>query len=583
MVNYVYCVTSLDNIDIVSSYFQNYADKNVCNFEIISNKNLGTKHTVFLAARESSSSIKSNGSVFKGYAISHARREIIFSPSLEHDYTEYLEGCFFNAKLEENNIGESKILIRGDVFGQLPIIYTSLPGIFICSDSLLALTDFRKTIGFTNTINENLFLAKSAHFAFCDQLLNEGTIVDDIKYALPGSVINLNFLGSDITNTITHEGAERIFNNNGESYVESVQSAALSMVGLLSGCLEINGTYLRHDLSGGQDSRLALAASLGYRSNRDKIVLQSAMGMADDLRIANQIAGHVNIPLNVNPVSPITEYIKVPYAALWFASSAGVYDPLYALNRRQANINFFLVGGHGAEVYKGNYGWYSVNSIAKWTGKSTATAVSQEAQKGLEQFGIDPDCPSGSEWHYIAFRNALHSGRFTNATVYGLRPILNRTLAGLAHKVFATHGRPESKTHSIISDLLIHINPHLALLPFDDPIKNLSADYIASRIKDLGLLTETAPYTVIGAPNAASSGPLDRLLDLAKSKNFGDSFTRESIIKNTQKSYDLAPSGLKQIVEEMSKFVDVELEEPVIGNTKASRAAGKLMSIHLID
>lgn len=538
---------------------------------------------VYLATNGNPACMSADGSAFKGYAILHDRRQITFGPPPDSLRDRPVEGCYLNVTIRQEADGPV-VGISNDLFGQLLILYTEMDGIFACSDSLLALTDLRRTFGYANLPDADLFLAKSSYMAFSDQLIDSRTSIVGIRYALPGSRIEVLQRGKQVKALISHPGAMHLFPTTGTSHAEAIQIAAANMAGMLGGIDAMPGHTLRLDLTGGQDSRTVLAAALAAGIDDNNVVLQCSTKAADDHAIAEKIASVVTLPFNPPRSGGRT---RVAQMALWFAASAGVYDPLYSLFVRSTNMDFLTAGGHGAEVYKGNYNWRSIDKLVRNSTDlpdSVRQPLRSGACSGLEAFGIDPQAPDASEWHYLAFRSAIHSGRFTNSSLFGLRPLLQQSIVGHAHDVFLSRRRAAGPNrHSVISDLLIHLNPALAGMPFLDERKNLTSDEIVERSCVLGRIGAVSPYTVIGAPDAASTGPLAYLLKLAETRGFGGDFAFGKIADLVAQAYDKAPASLHPHIDRMRTNTAAGFVDPMAGNSEAARAAGKILALHLAD
>lgn len=576
MSNYVYLIAAPHLQTALSPFLSTFSADETCTFP------LGRGYTLTFLGRGPRPSIRPDGSVFLGYAINHARREIWFDPQPDQLGADDLEGCFFSASLTQR--APCGISLRGDVFGQLPILYTAGNDFFACSDSLLGLTEVRRALGLPNSLNEPLFMARASVWVVGDQLLNTQTFVNDITYNLPGGRLDVSWRDERIVCSASHGGAPAIFSARGAGYEEALREAAASMTGLLAGLLSVEVPAIRFDLSGGQDSRLVLAAALAGKENLDRIHIQSSQTAVEDMEIAKQIADATGLVLNAPPRDGEKPSVRIPLAPLWYAASGGIYDALYAANSRIGDEAFFLAGGHGAESLKGNYNWRSVNAMARDAAPVVQPFLRAALRSGLEALSIDPDAPGGGEWHYLGYRNALHGSRLTNATIYALRPLLDRLLVGAAHQRFGAQGKPATPAESMIADLLIHISPDLAALPFDQEKKALDARRISDRLAVLGRLGPVEPYKVIGKPSPTMGGPLSGLLHRARATGFRESaFTQDTVTALINQAREHAPAELRAYIGEMADACIAQMQTPLVSNTRPARAAGKLMSLMMVS
>ena len=132
---------------------------------------------------------------------------------------------------------------------------------------LLGLTEVRRALGLPNSLNEPLFMARTSVWVVGDQLLNTQTFINDITYNLPGGRLDVSWRDERIVCSASHSGAPAIFSARGAGYEEALRDAAASMTGLLAGLLSVEVPAIRFDLSGGQDSRLVLAAALAGKAD----------------------------------------------------------------------------------------------------------------------------------------------------------------------------------------------------------------------------------------------------------------------------------------------------------------------------
>src|SRR5699024_1310341 len=122
-----------------------------------------------------------------------------------------------------------------------------------------------------------------------------------------------------------------------------------------------------------------------------------------------------------------------------------------------------------------------------------------QAGRSIQKIGIPANHEGGSEWHYIAFRNALHGGRATLSSDYVARRAAQIPLIGLSRSPLNDLPAPRKAAPSVVLDSLIVLNPDMALSPFDDPRKNVSSEYVNQRLARLGgpLAAEgITPYSI---------------------------------------------------------------------------------------
>lgn len=506
---------------------------------------------------------------FKGYYIDHGKEKVGFSQFRDMNKS-YLEGCFINI---EQHLDKGVVILNNDVFGLMPLLYSFEKDAVIVSDSLYFIKKLRDGLGYKSTLDDHNFIARTYINAITSHSMSSSTIFNEIKYALPGSVLDIN-IKAEMLVKVSHEGARNIFRLQDLSYEEIIKKAAHQLCGSLGGIVNSGILPCNFDLTGGLDSRLVLAAVTPFFGT-DKLTVGSSTKHQDDFTIAKKICDSFNITLNEKYNS---ENIKIHPGAMWLASNAGFTDTLYASNFQRKDGFRFNIGGHGAEIYKGNYGWRKVSDIGKnYENKEIYNYLQRELEQGLLEFGIDPDDEIGSEWHYLAFRNAIHGSRGTQVSNFYLRPLMMKFMV---HNI-----KIEKKTNKYkanpISDMLTFINPELAKMDFDDKRKNITQDNIEQIYKSMGKYDFDLPfYKVESCVNVSSNGYMLEVLEMAvedgfKDKidydNFGFYINNKNIPKNNLTKY---------IIRYLFDYI---YSDKKIKKSQRDMAISKLLSLSLID
>jgi hypothetical protein len=498
-----------------------------------------------------------------------------------------MEGCYVRAQPSG-----TEVRIGTDAFAQLTMLYFSIPGLVAVSDSLLALISLRKHLGVPCRIDEEVVVARSWLNAMAAQQLSPKTAIRDVYYAPPGTSLSAHHSGTLSVSTIR---AREFFSQKPGSYVEEIRSAASRSAALISTFLAINDAYFDLNLSGGQDSRACLAAVLRAGAMR-RIRVVSNLGRPEDLAVAMTLGKTFGFDLNPPPGAKGVESINSHPMERWFLSNAGIYDPLHGGTPKSAML--FTIGGQGAEMCKGNYGWRTIAAIAKGIDGNgqrrtlsfarraldVAEAFRREAESGLEAIGIEKDDPIGSEWHYLGYRNAIHSGRSTMVSLIDVRPFLQRSLIGLSRSDVNEFRTPKKGDPSIVTDLMIILCPELATIPFDKGDKNMTSHFVADRARYLGEVRQFEPYTVVGSPEATRAGLPDDFRDLVRFSNeTRGGFKGSRVSKLAEMGWDAVPRALREVFLPKWELVRDGLEDPVTASTPVAMSAGKLMTFCLAD
>lgn len=483
--------------------------------------------TLTYVARQASDNLVGDSNViFQGYEVVHADRAIRFGAG---GYREALnarrgsldallrfkgEGCFvrisWNAK---------ELLVERDLFGVCPALYTAAEDLVAVSDSPFALAKLRSDLGLSRTLDWRSAVARSWTNSMGGQLLSSRTIVREIRY-MPFNV-TLRVALTELIASELPDSVHSAFPQRAGSYREQLAEAAVQLASVIATLASAAPAGIRMSLSGGLDSRVCLAAGLLSPGMREQMEFSSANrteAQKRDYAVVRALAEKRRFKLghrgNVDP-RPSDRPRGLP---LWLVANVGMYDYVVLPGKWEAHDVPVAIGGHGAEVYKGNYGWRRIRSIAGLIpDKLVANAFFDEAADALVSLGVDALDPHGSEWHYLAYRNAIHGGRFVQSSMLGARPLMMAQMVSLSRSPDNPFPAPKKYEPSIVSDLLICMDKTLAEMPFDDSKKGMSAEYVRTRAAELTPVTaaDIVPYAVVGTAADAQKGPSDLVVGLA--------------------------------------------------------------------
>lgn len=514
--------------------------------------------------------------IFKGYAIDHENSEIIFSgagesPSIFHPK----EGCYLRGQLVGGNF-----FLGSDLFSQLAVNYFCESGVAAFSDSLFLLAELRRKLGLKNILDQDVALSRAWLNGIASQQVSENSMIQNVLYKPIGSKLRVFGNEGGARLKVEREMLPEIFLKDIDDYRSTLAEGAERISSLIATYGELANAGCNVNISGGLDSRVCFAAALRSNGYND-FTFTSNKKSLDDYEVAEEICKKHSVHIGHSRKMDRIVQERLP---TWFAFSAGLYDPLHAPGFRLRNVNF-EIGGHGAEAIKGNYGWRSISSIEpKGFNNEVKEAFQNQAKQGLLPLGVSPESNFASEWHYLAYRNSIHSGRSTMTSLVSSRPILQSNLVGLSFSGVNEYSTPKKNDPSIISDLLIYLNEDLAKARFDKQEKNLSEGYVRDRRKYLGAATgEAYPYKIVGSPDTVSSGPLELVLKLALQHGFKSGLFSDKIKKLSRNGYDKIPSPIRNHFDHHLELVENHLADPVSSSSKESLAAGKLMAFLILD
>lgn len=531
---------------------------------------------------------------FKGYAIDHKSKQIIFGaqgkkehlkkPDLLNKNIYNLEGCYLSCSWEEN-----KIIFSNDAFAICSMFYFSEKDIVAVSDSFYVLSKLRKYLGLANTPNEEVLLARAWGNTMSGQLLSDETQIEQIKYAPLTTIIKIEDKNNLLITKSELSESNKILHTSIDEYENEIRNSMKRITSVIHSLSQLSVNSIRVALSGGFDSRIVLAAALNSPAARELAIFNCTNNSAQtnvDYAVVKELSETFNFPLGLREPN-ILRTVKdktINPVKLWAISNAGSYDFLYTANYSAKKAPIFQLGGFGAEAYKGMYGWRNISRIGTHIkDQNVADAFVSQCEKGIEQIGIKKDHPTGSEWHYLGYRNALHGGRSTMTSMFGLRPLMQHRLVGLSRSPSNPLPAQINSKTNMLSDMLIYSNPNLAKFRFDKPEKNLDHNYVDSRSKFLGEMSSSdiETYEILGQVNFVNHGAPDLFYEVANNINV-ESFSAKFILEQMNIGYEALPAkcrnSYKDGYEEMKSILSKD-------NTNLSSLrsyAGKLTALGLI-
>lgn len=604
--------------------FKDKIDKWLCSSEGAESdllQGLHDKGACYYLARCGKNDATCDGGVFKGYAIDHDSRKVIYSGGPESPYVHRpLPGCYVRVQCDHNDI-----VVGNDLFAQLPMLYFAKKGVVAVSDSVFILTELRKHLDLPNRIHEGAALSRAWIHGMASQCLGTQTIIDGIYYCPPGTRIHMNLDGDNPTCQIKVIPARELFSDGVDDYKCTILQAAERTAALIATVLQIPGRSASLSLSGGLDSRVCLAAALTC-NKRESLFFKTNRSNISDYNIAKKLAQHFKFDFKDPPTEGQSPPPKKDQLTSWMISNAGLYDPLACGGMPQERTS--IITGAGAETCKGNFGWrplsattpgkvgyvsairpaidrfkearrdqqcyisnlfYRISNVLRnkkfhsKADKDISSAAYREACQGLQTVGIDIEDPWGTEWHYLFFRNGIHFSRASMTSLLPVSPLLQQDIVRLSRSTKNEYRAPKSGSPSIITDMLIVLNPELAKMPFDDPQKNLDAAYVAERSNYLGHIREIAPYFVVGDPSNVNSGTPTAFISLASARGYTGCLDVQAIKSLAKEAFNHAPAKIRDAYQLHKYIVDNDLPERISTSSWECNAAGKLMSLLLAD
>ncbi|MDO5031282.1 hypothetical protein [Corynebacterium sp.] len=518
----------------------------------------------------STSQTFSGGRLFQGYAIDHERQAIIFSGAKNSQLprpSTPIDGSYFTAELSD-----SQATFGADLNGYVPMCWFNSRSVTAISDSYLSLVNLRTALGLPCSINPETVAGRMWMNSMAYQQLGTKTFCKEVSICTPGTTLSFSY-----ETRMLHElpaNLPKQYETAIESHADAIHQAAARMIGVIKGYAE-SGGLVSLSLSGGMDSRACLAAALRAGIGDSLFVGSKDNGRAD-YPIARELAERFGFQLNRS--SRVLQGTLAPRDPLttWSAMSLGLYDALYASDKfRRLDRPVFAVGGQGAEISKGNYGWRQLTKI-----NMPRQALAQ-ASEGLTRIGVDKDDKWGSEWHYLAFRNAIHGGRGLLNSDYISRPAAQVPIIGLSRSELNEFPAPRKGQYNVIGDLLVCLNPQLALHRFDSHAKDFTPERLERRLKAIGgpiAESEIPDYSSIGSATP-SAGILKSHVSCAENLGFAGGANGATLWPFAERSIKEFRELIDPDVISLAKQIPANDRTAISSQSKEGTALSKLVAL----
>lgn len=558
MSGFILLLAPREKTEKISKFF--YSDE-------VQTQNLGDKTLWFV----SNSGKLQDGEIFQGYAMNHEKQKFIFSGAcgLKEWLDKPLEGSYFFSTVNENEIS-----CRADLYGLMPMVWFSENDIFAISNSYLSIIEIRRVLSLPNEFDPQGVAARLWSNAMGGTQLGRRTYCKNVRYAIPGSKLVVSVRDAQCSEEVLNY--PEYYSSFFESHSEAIELTARRIVSTFKTYDSLNAAVALA-ISGGTDSRVCLAGALksGIQEN---IKFGCNENGLKDYAVAQGLSESFGFELNA-PLTVRSSFGGNDQAALWAVGSLGVYDQLYApkVYRKFESI-IFNVGGQGAEMAKGNYGWRKLADIVM---PDEALA---EGEESLQAMGVDAEDQWSAEWHYIAFRGALHSGRGSVFNDYLSRPAAQLPLVGLSHSRLNDLPAPRKSAKNIVQDVLIKISPELAAYPFDAESKNLSKDYISARLNKLDGPLEAdsvEAYSIVGQP-VLGEGVIKTQIRLAQNSGFTGLISPQNLYRRASAALDIYQELFPQDLVNSFNAVDGRDTKPFRASSKEANITGKLLALSLL-
>jgi hypothetical protein len=425
----------------------------------------------------------------------------------------------------------SAVEVRRDLWGNQALLRSAGDGWSAASDSMLVLRRLRDALGEPSTADELELLARTALTGVAQTAFGAGTTLREVAFCPSGTAVLLDAHGAHAT----EPPVTALLGAPAADYRSTVRAAARGIAGEVAAVLGLDDSAPRLRISGGQDSRVVLAAVLALDGARrpELVVQDQAEAHRGDARIARSLAGRFGLELRT--IGPG----DVDYAGqleLWLATLAGTYDG-FGVDADTAVDGVFGISGIGAETYKGNFGWRSWWHLRDDLDLplQLELAFIEQTDRSLAALGVRAEADDATESHYLAHRAGVHCGAgYVGLSPLTANPLQRADLVRLGRAAWnddpALPGDPRSRIgHPLmVADLAALLSPEAAAHEYERDV-GVDGDVVEQRLEVLGgpVAVDGAAYAVLGSAADVPLGPSSLAMRLAAAEAPG-AFTIDS-------------------------------------------------------
>lgn len=534
-----------------------------------------------------------DGTLFSGFAVDDEHERIVFGASGHSRLpagdagAEDLPGCYTRVRWDQQTLSVST-----DLYRSMSMFVSTEPGLVLVSDSAYVLMSLRRRLGLQCTADATVADSLRWGNSMSAQLMGSRTLVQEISYVPVGQRVRLSLARGPIRSEVQRRPLRELFQAGSDDYAAELRTAAVRIASLVHTIAGGGPQHARLSLSGGKDSRICLAAALLSPVARETArfsCTNTSEQHRRDFEVVSALAEEFRFPLGTTETAEDRNQQLWRVAnpvGLWYSDNSLSY---YALKLQAYGLRAkgrFAVAGYGSELYKGNYGLRPVtavvDSIAR-TQPSVAESVRDVCEEVLHEIGISASDPLSAEWHYLALRNALHGGRFTPVTKFGLRPLQQRNLVGLSKLTPDRYPDRMTGPRNIPDDLLLLLSPALATRPFDRAEKDRSPREVVDRLRRLGgpvSSAELTSYRVFGEAEDVADGPVPSLMSFVDQDRLRGRLTRAVVAPLVDAAADVVEASA--FATEWAALVEQarsDVRDPAVPLGQARGVPGRVLAL----
>ncbi|WP_092665872.1 hypothetical protein [Agrococcus carbonis] len=489
---------------------------------------------VVVVSRDVERSVRrEQGTFFRGFAVDAERSLLavgvdgwLAAPEGTRDDAWSLGGTFAAARWRA-----SAVEVRRDLWGNQSLLRSAGEGWSAACDSMLVLRRLRDAMGERSSADELELLARTALTGIAQTAFGSGTSLREVAFCPSGTAVLLDARGAHaIERPVT-----ALLGGPTTDYRSTMRAAARGIAGEVAAVLGLEGSTPRLRISGGQDSRVVLAAVLALEGARrpELVVQDQAEVHRGDARVAQSLADRFGMALRT--IAP-DDVDYTGQLELWLATLAGTYDG-FGIDADTDVDGVFGISGIGAETYKGNFGWRSWWQLRDDLDLplQLELAFVEQTDRALAAVGVRAEADDATESHYLAHRAGVHCGAgYVGLSPLTSNPLQRADLVRLGRAAWSDDPalpgdpRPRIGHPLMVADLAALLSPEAASHAYERDV-GVDRDVVEQRLGVLGgpVAVDDAAFDVIGSPADVPLGPSSLAMRLAAAEAPG-AFTIDS-------------------------------------------------------
>ena len=625
MSNYLFAMGKEEKIRAIEQYFRqlhpNHSD------EISLSHQFNDVWTIVVERRavhiESSiidMSDNHRGYFFKGWFQDHESESIVIG-SL--GYTDWYQKNSQASTLDREGTyvhahwTDEKLVIENDLFSYFPVVYFSTSELVVASDSVYVLSQLRKALGLPCKLNRKVMHSRAWTHGLACAVMSNHTLIQGIQLLSPGKHVETTFNRKFSTEMI-HQPIKKMFEGKHSDYAEALIQATKQLYASTMSFFHVEGIHINFGLSGGLDSRLLLAILLKKRELLAKVSIttNTHSSRSGDFEVVSALAEKYGFAFNSKKEelrehrkNPSVESISEPNSfGFWMLSNLGLFDMMYLHNSYWKHPNILELGGHGAETVKGTFASMKFENYLhrktlsrkarfsrsyfrdrKQIKKSQKRydSIYDEMKQGLTSSGIDLDEPASIQWHHLCYKSPIQNGRYLDRSMIALRPYIQRSLFELSISDLNPFRSVKKGEPTMLHDMLILLDPELALEPFENSKNNLNQTYIESRLESINSsisFGDIQPYTIFGAVTDIVNGPPVTFMGMVEEYDIGEKDPKVAVLEMLEQHWsDISDTKLGEVYQSAYDTAKERLMDPEFYPPSAGTPAAKIISLLMTD